>query len=152
MVHLFPAASTIAALEPAFTTVSFADGVTMGVGVGVATGVGVGVGVGVTGSGLTEVPAWGDHAAFGWVSPHHRLLLFSCQIVPFTYASSMTFAVVVSAVPLIATCPPAVIVQALPLASVMAAEDPASTTVSFADGVAVGVGVGTGVGVGVEPG
>ena len=38
----------------------------------------------VTGSGLVAVPAVGAQDAFGWVSPHHRLLLFSCQIVPLT--------------------------------------------------------------------
>ena len=61
-------------------------GVGVGVGAGVATGVGVGVGGGdaPAGSGLILVPAVGVQDAVGVVSPHHRLLLFSCQIVPLT--------------------------------------------------------------------
>ena len=40
-----------------------------------------------------------------------------------------------SATPFTATCPPLVIVQAFPLASVMAAVEPASTTASLGDAV-----------------
>jgi hypothetical protein len=36
------------------------------------------------GSGLVAVPAEGDQDAVGLVLPHHRSLLFSYQIVPFT--------------------------------------------------------------------
>ena len=70
-----------------FTTVSFGDGVAS-VWVWVWGSVwgrcGVGVGVGVAGSGLVAVPAAGAQEALGLVSPHHSLLLFSCQIVPLT--------------------------------------------------------------------
>jgi hypothetical protein len=59
------------------------------------------------------------------------LLAFSCQIVPFTLA------VVVSAARLIATWPLLVIIH-LPLASVIAAVEPAFTTVSLAAGVDTG--------------
>src|ERR1700733_2667003 len=83
IVHLLPLASVIAAVVP-LTTVSLGDGATVGVGVGFGVTVGVGVGVGVAGSGLVAVPPVGAQAAFGLVSPHHRLLLFSCQIVPLT--------------------------------------------------------------------
>src|SRR6185437_3266299 len=100
MVQALPAASVIAALEPASTTVLLGDATGAGVGVGTGTGVGVGVGagvgVGVAGSGLTDVPAAGDQPEAGAVSPHHRLLVFSCQMVPLTKASSFTPAVVVS--------------------------------------------------------
>src|SRR5487761_2580547 len=87
MVHLLPTMSVMAAGVPAFTTVSFGDGVGAGVGVGVGVGpgvgvgvgvgAGVGVGVGVGGSGLTDVPARGPNAAAGEVLPHHRSALFS---------------------------------------------------------------------------
>src|SRR6195952_1368827 len=115
MVHLLPLASVIAAVVPV-TIVLFAEGI-----------------IG-TGNGLVAVPAVGAQDAFGWVSPHQSLLLFSCQILPFTYASSMTPPVVVSALPLIATWPPVVMVHLLPLASVIAAVVPV-TTVLFADGM-----------------
>src|SRR5205823_3611382 len=36
------------------------------------------------GNGLVAVPAVGAHEAFGRVSPHQSLLLFSCQILPLT--------------------------------------------------------------------
>ena len=64
--------------------VGVGTGVGVGAGVGVGTGVGVGVGTMTTGSGLVVVPAEGAQDAFGVVSPHHSLLLFSCQIVPLT--------------------------------------------------------------------
>src|SRR5271154_72186 len=91
IVHLLPLVSVIDPVVP-FTTVSFGEavgvgvgaGVGVGVGAGVGVGVGAGMGVGVAGSGLVAVPAAGAHEAFGVVSPHHRLLLFSCQIVPLT--------------------------------------------------------------------
>ena len=35
-------------------------------------------------AGLSRCRQTGDHDAFGEVSPHQSLLLFSCQIVPFT--------------------------------------------------------------------
>ena len=57
----------------------------------------------VAGSGLVAVPIVGPQAAVGLVLLHHRLLAFSCQTLPLTYASSVTFAVVVSAVPFTAT-------------------------------------------------
>src|SRR6185437_18394 len=78
MVQALPAASVIAALEPASTTVLLGDatgagvGVGTGTGTGVGVGVGTGVGVGVAGSGLADVPAAGDHPELGAVSPHHR--------------------------------------------------------------------------------
>src|SRR6185312_15555008 len=84
MVQALPAASVIATLEPASTTVSFGDAAGTGGGTGVGVGVGAGVGVGVAGSGLTGVPAAGDQPEAGAVSPHHRLLVFSCQMVPLT--------------------------------------------------------------------
>ncbi len=136
-----------AEVEPACTTVSLADAVAVGVGVG------VGVGVDIAGSGLVVVPGPGDHGALGLVLPHHQPLAFSCQTSPLTYASSVTLLVVVSAVPLTATLPPDVIVQALPLASMTAEAEPACTTVSLTDGVAVGVGVdAAGSGLVVVPG
>ncbi|HBK09302.1 MAG TPA: hypothetical protein DDZ81_26155 [Acetobacteraceae bacterium] len=66
------------------TTVSFAEGEAVGTGVGVGVGAGVGLGVAATGRGLVDVPADGAQEAFGCVSPHHNLLAFSCQMVPFT--------------------------------------------------------------------
>lgn len=87
------------------------------------------VSVGVAGRGLVAVPA---------ALPHQRRLLFSCQIVPFTYANPVTFAVVVSTMLSTATCPPLVIVQVLPLASVIAEVVPV-TTVWLADCVCVGM-------------
>ena len=79
IVHLLPLASIIVPVVP-ITAVSFGEGV----GVGVGVGVGAGVGVGVAGNGLVLVPGVGDQAAVGLVFPHHRLLAFSCQTVPFT--------------------------------------------------------------------
>ena len=47
----------------------------------------------------------------------------------------MTLAVVVSATPLTATCPPLVMVHSLPLASVIAVVEPRLTIVSFGEAV-----------------
>ena len=76
-----PLASVITDADPAMTTVSFGDGVAVGVGVGVGVGAGVGVGVGATvaGSGLVDVPAFGDQDASVDVFPHQSFALFSCQ-------------------------------------------------------------------------
>src|SRR5476651_1389428 len=96
IVHLLPAASTIAAVEPARITVLSADG--------------TGFGGTTTGTGLVAVPAAGPQASVGSVLLHHSLAPFSCQSRPFSKASAATPDVVVSATPLTATWPPAVIV------------------------------------------
>ncbi len=56
--------------DPARTMVLLADGLGVGVGVGV-----------VTGSGLTEVPL---AVQVLLTHSHHSLLVFSCQMLPFT--------------------------------------------------------------------
>ncbi len=73
-----PPASVITAADPASTVELLADG--LGVGVGVGAGVGVGVGV-LAGSGLTEVPL---AVQAPLTHSHHNLLVFSCQMLPFT--------------------------------------------------------------------
>src|SRR5689334_19498511 len=77
------------------------------------------------------VPAVGDQAAVGLVLPHQRLAVFSCQTTPLTKASSLTLAVTVSTTPFTATWPP-LMVQTLPLASVMPWVEADVTTVSSA--------------------
>ena len=120
--HSLPDASVMAAVEPAITTVLFGEG----------------VGVCTLGTGLVAVPAVGPQVALADVLLHQRSAAFSCQISPFSYASSMTLAVVVSATPLTETWPPVVIAHSLPDASVMAAVEPAITTVLLGEGVGGG--------------
>src|SRR5580700_9930439 len=83
------------------------------------------------GSGLTALPPPGQVDPF---HSHHRFDVFSCQIVPLTYASSDTFSEYPAAWPFSSTTP-AAMVHTYPDASVMELLDPASITVSFADGV-----------------
>jgi hypothetical protein len=140
----------VTAPSASVTEIVDAAGVGVGVGVGVGIGAGVGVGTGLAGRGLVDVP---DPALHAWpVQDHQRFEEFSCQIVPFTSAISVTLALWPAAEPFSSTTPALVIVQALPAESMIEEVEPAKTTASSGDGTGVGAGVGTGVGVGVGDG
>jgi hypothetical protein len=51
------------------------------------------------------VPSAGSQVPEGEVLPHHKLYKFSCHSSPLTYANSLTYQVVVSALPFTATAP-----------------------------------------------